>query len=266
MKKIVCTIVLGFLLAPLFSKVIFAQDANELKILNQYQRFGFVAGPALYNRAELKPQFGSGTFKNFPIWGFNAGFEYDFYPEKRWSFITGLFVAKEPIYKAQVYFVDGDIFENYGESIEDFKAYAIVSFSVPVYISLKKKLWNRVYGQLRTGLKVMYLPPGDAYTSMTYTNQDIGITKEVWGIKAQSQDYSYYGSFIVGCGISWAAKRFLIKTNMIYVMNFQPTMFGEYQFDNLLITEHSRGYYTLTGNYIALLFTFHFNKPKDKWN
>ncbi len=50
---------------------------------------GIIAGPVLYNKATITPQYGDYTFENKPILGFNAGIEYDFYPDAKWSFITG---------------------------------------------------------------------------------------------------------------------------------------------------------------------------------
>jgi hypothetical protein len=253
-------IMVGVILTIIFSNNIYSQHLSELMPLNKYQKFGWMVGPAFYNRAQLDPQYGSATFKNYPIPGFNAGFEYDFRPNKRWSIISGFTVAKEPIYKVKFHFPEGDIYPNYPESSDKLKAYAIVSFSVPIYISIKKRIGDKAFGQLRTGLKLMYFPPGDAYTSATFHSLEQDMSKEVWGIKASSQDYSYYGSYIIGGGVNWMFKKLLLKTNLIYVWNFTPTIEGEYQFDHLLITEKSRGDYTLSGNYLALLFIIHFQK------
>ncbi len=253
----------GLFLTIFFSNQIYSQDNNELKPLKKYHRFGWMIGPAIYNNAHINPQYGSATFKNYPILGFNAGFEYDFRPDKRWSIISGLTVANEPIYSFYVYFPKGDIFADYPDVDHRLKGYANISFSVPLYISIKKRIWENAYAQLRTGIKIMYFPSGDAYTSIMFINQELGTSKEVWGIKASSQDFSYYGSYIIGGGVNWMFKRLLLKTNLIYFWNFTPTITGEYQFDHLLITEKSRGDYTLSGNYLALLITFHFKKRRQ---
>jgi hypothetical protein len=38
-------------------------------------------------------------------------------------------------------------------------------------------------------------------------------------------------------------------------MNFQNAMEGEYLFDNMFMSERSRGDYKLSGNYLGLLFS-----------
>ena len=79
-----------------------------------------------------------------------------------------------------------------------------------------------------------------------------------------TQEFEYYGGCEIGGGILWAANKFLLKANIIYIMNFQPIMIGEYQYGNLVNEPPSRGDYTLSGNYLALMFTFHFNKSKSE--
>ncbi len=104
---------------------------------------------------------------------------------------------------------------------------------------------------------------GSASGTVVFANDDEA--REVYGLRLTTQEFEYYGSLVLGTGVLWTAKKFLLKTNVVYVMNFQPIMIGEYQFANLEISEPTRGDYTLSGNYLALSFTFHFNKPKDKW-
>ena len=70
------------------------------------------------------------------------------------------------------------------------------------------------------------------------------------------------GSFIIGSGISYALNRTLLKTDLIYVINFQKAMEGEYLFDNMEVSPPSGGYYELFGNYLGILVTVNLIKKK----
>jgi len=96
-KKILS--MMGVFLIIVFTPEVFSQNVSEYHGLKKYRKWGIIIGPTLYNRATLEPQYGDYTFENKPMLGFNAGFEYDFYPDRKWSFITGLIVAMEPAYK-----------------------------------------------------------------------------------------------------------------------------------------------------------------------
>ena len=67
----------GGILTIVFPLIIQAQQLTEYPELNKYRKWAFVAGPVLYNRASITPQYGDYTFENLNIPGFNVGFEYD---------------------------------------------------------------------------------------------------------------------------------------------------------------------------------------------
>lgn len=256
----------GFILTIVFVSGAMAQSNNEYSILKKYRKWGVVVGPVLYNRAELEPQYGDYTFENKPMWGFNAGFEYDFYPARKWSFITGLLVALEPAYSIEYSFKKEDIYPQFtDEWVDSDKMYAMTSFSVPLLVRLNIHAGNKVFVNFRTGFKAMYFPSGSASMSVTFHNEDGTESREMFGLRAESPYNSFQGSFIIGSGISYASKRILLKASMIYVMNFQNEMEGEYLFDNMFVSSRSYGYYKLSGNYLGLLFSVSLAKKKEKW-
>ena len=256
----------GFILTIAFAHNIFGQNTNEYYALKKYRRWGIVAGPILYKRATLEPKYGEYTFENKPIWGFNAGFEYDFYPDRKWSFITELLVALEPAYSIEYSFKKEDIYPQFTDGcVDSDKMYAITSFSFPLLVRLNIHAGNKVFVNFRTGLKAMYFPSGRASMSVTFHNEDDTESREMFGLQAESPYNSFQGSFIIGSGISYALKRLLLKANMIYVMNFQNEMEGEYLFDNMFVSPRSYGYYKLSGNYLGLLFSVSLAKKKEKW-
>lgn len=254
-----------FLFMVVFSSHICAQNVPEYKGLQQYRNWGVTMAAALYDKAELSQQYGAQDFKNFKTVSFNAGFEYDFYPEKAWSFQTGLFIGYEPAYNIEYTIAKEDVITPLDDDEQKAKAFGTYSFSIPLYFSLQKKVGKNIYAYVKTGLRYMRYTYGSASFSAFYTSEDGSEVHENFGLRLKTQEFENYGSWIIGVGTSFAAKNFLLKTNLLYVMNFQPIMFGEYQFANLEVSEPTRGDYTLSGNYFALSFTIHFNKPKDKW-
>ena len=257
--------IVGGILTIVFPLITQAQQRAEYPELNEYRKWEFVAGPVLYNRATLTPQFGDYTFNNKPILGFNAGFVYDFHPDAKWSFITGLYCAIEPVYNVQFTLKEIDIYDYFGGDYTDHvKMYSILSFSFPLLLRLNIQLGNRTFISFLTGFKAMYFPSGDAEMTYAITSQDLSETREVFGLKLESPENSIQGSFILGSGFSYAMDKVLLKTNLIYVMNFQNTMSGEYQFANLLTSPDTRGYYNLSGNYLGLLFSVSLKKGKKK--
>jgi hypothetical protein len=255
----------GVLLTIVLGSGVLAQGNSEYQALAKYRKWGIVAGPVFYNSAKIYPQYGDYTLENKPMWGFNAGFEYDFYPDRKWSFITGLLVAKEPVYNVHYRIYNKDLYTGYdGDLVDNYKSYAIVTFSAPLLVRLNLQAGNHTFLNFLTGLKVMYFPSGDAYYSYTISNEDNTESREVFGLNLHSQDFSFYGSFVIGTGISYTMRKVLLKTNIIYVMNFQNTIEGEYQFGNLLTSPPTRGDYELSGNYLGLLFSVSLAKSKDK--
>jgi len=81
MKQSAC-----ILLFILMMQIGLAQSKNEYPELRKFRKWSLVAGPVLYNKAKISPQYGDYTFDNKPMWGFNAGFEYDFFPLHSSSF------------------------------------------------------------------------------------------------------------------------------------------------------------------------------------
>jgi hypothetical protein len=264
-RLIIKIALLSILLSNAFLKTVFSQEQKVYYELSKYSKWSFVAGPVVYNKAELTPQYGDLTFENKSMWGFNAGVMYDFYPDRKWSFLTGLIVAKEPIYSV-VYEIDkNDLYSSYTENLTgEAKMYALYTFSSPIIINLNLKTGKRTFTNLSTGLKIMYFPSGEAEYTLAISDEELSDYREIFGLKLESPENSFQGSFVIGTGFSYALEKVLLKANLIYVMNFQNTISGEYQFANLFTSPNTRGYYDLSGNYLGLLFSVSLKKSKKE--
>jgi hypothetical protein len=264
--KIIKIIAGTILLNIALNSGLFAQGNKEYPVLSKFSKWGIVAGPVLYNSAKIYPQYGDYTFDNRPIWGFNAGIEYDFNPDRKWSLTTGLILAYEPVYKIHYCIKEEDLYPEYTEdAVDKAKMYAMLSFSAPLLVRLNIQVDKKIFANFSTGLKVMYFPSGDASFSLMFHNGDGTEAREVFGLRLESPDNAFQGSFVIGTGMSVLLDKILLKSNLIYVMNFQNTITGEYQFGNLFTSPPARGDYELSGNYLGLLFSVSIAKNKNKY-
>jgi hypothetical protein len=224
-----------------------------------------VAGPVLFDKATLSPQYGDLSFDNKPIIGFNAGFEYDFYPEKKWSLNTGLLIGLEPIYNLKVSIDIKDLYQTYeSDVVVKTRKYSIISFSTPILVRLNIQALRKLFLNFSTGLKVVYFPTGESELYITIVNEDDTESRQVFGLRLKSPENAFQGSFVIGTGCSYVLDKVLLKANLVYVMNFQNTISGEYQFGNLFSSPPTRGYYNLSGNYLGLLFSASLKKGWGK--
>lgn len=250
-----------FLTMVIYSYTV-AQNRVDYPEMVKYRKWSFEAGPVFYNKARITPQYGNYTFKNRIIPGYNWGFEFDFHPEYKWSFIIGLIMAKEPALSIKYHILKQDLYSQYTEDmIDHHRMNAIVTFSVPLLYRLTIPSSGKSYLTFKTGIKLMYFPEGNISFGLHIVNADGTETREIFGIKAHSQESPLYESFVISTGLAFPLHKILIKANAMYVMNFQNTMEGEYLFDNLLTSTASRGTYKLSGNYLGLIVTVNLVQP-----
>ncbi|MBK9291787.1 MAG: hypothetical protein IPM52_09200 [Bacteroidetes bacterium] len=265
MVRILKIALLGLLLSNAFLKTTFAQEQIVYYELSKFSKWSFVAGPVLYNKAELTPRYGNLTFENKSMWGFNTGVLYDFYPDRKWSFQTGLLVAKEPIYSVTFKILKEDLYSEYQEDlIDSYRSYALYTFSFPLFLHLNLQTGKKTFTSFITGFKAMYFPNGSSDLVVSISNEELSDYREIFGLKLKSPENSFQGSFVIGTGFSYALEKVLLNANLIYVMNFQNTISGEYQFAHLFTSPDTRGYYDLSGNYLGLLFTVSLKKSKKQ--
>lgn len=245
----------------------FAQNNKYYPELSKYSHWSIIAGPALYNKAKLYPEYGEYTFENRPIWSFNAGFEYDFIPDGKWSFTTGIIVGYEPVYNIEYRIKKEDIYSHFTEDcVNETKMYAMPSLSFPLLARLNIQLSKKMFSFFTTGLRALYFPSGSASLTQVFHNSDQTEAREVFGMRMDSPDNAIQGSFEIGTGLTFPINKVLLKSSVIYVMNFQNIMEGEYLFDNMFVSPRSYGQYELSGNYLTVLVSVSLMKSKRKLN
>lgn len=246
------------------SNIMHGQNKTIYKDLQNYGRFGFLVGPALYQKAEIKPVFGQYTIEPKMAPSFNAGFSYDFHPDKLWSFQVGLYVGHEPDDYTDVTILANEIPGLEDDEVFSNRSKAFFSLSIPMTLRIQKRLGNKIYGQLKGGIRLLNFQSGSSSTGITFhMGEDSENEFPVYYMESRTLSTNYYGSLLLGGGVSWASKWFLLRTDLMYVANTQPILQGRYLFHNM-ISEDSGGEISLSGNYFALWLTFHIKRLKDR--
>jgi len=264
MTRIFADFFILFLLIFLLYNSLFAQELNRFPALSNYSKWSIVAGPALYSKAKLYPQYGDYTFDNKLIWSFNAGIEYDLIPDGKWSFTTGILMGFEPVYNIRYRIKEEDIYPEYTEDCTgDAKMYANPSFSFPLLARLNIQVNDKTFAYFTAGLRALYFPSGEAEFTLRLSSPELDESREVFGIRLYSPENELQGSFVIGTGIMLPVKRILLKSSLKYTINFQNIIEGEYLFDNLFVSPDSRGEYELSGNYLALMVSLSFSRRNN---
>ena len=263
-KSLKYNIIVMLVVTIIFNNKLFSQENTTYSNLDNYYKWGIVVGSSVYDKAKIEKTFGDYTFTNRNPLSYNIGLEYDFYPSKKWSFVTGLWITKEPLYNIKYRIFQKDLYPHFTEDLVDYSmGYGIPTFSFPLLLRYNLKASQNIYFNFFSGLKAMYFPPGTSYYGVEISKEDFSDVREIFGLKMESQDFSFYGSFVIGAGASFARKKVLLKARAIYVMNFQNTINGEYQFGNMFSSPPARGTYELSGNYIGILLTANLKKSKN---
>ncbi len=240
-----------------------AQKPIDYANLTRFSKWSVVVGPKFYFKARTESYYGDYTFKNRIIPAYNFGFEYDFRPALKWSVISGLILTKEPVYSIKYRIYQKDLSLHYTEDlIGRYKSYALYTFSFPLLCRLNLPTNHNSYITLSSGIKFMYFPYGESYFGQEISDDSMTKTIEIFGLNLHSQKYSLYESFMLSTGFTFIGKKLLFKPSVTTVINFQPTIIGEYQFGNLLSSPPARGRYKLSGNYVS--FNLAIGMPKRK--
>lgn len=253
MKKIILVVILFF-------SISLNAQTKRFEELEKYSRLGILIGGDLYNKAKIEREYGELTFKNLPIPSYSFGFEYDLFPQNRWSVITGLNFSRDPLSNFEYSFEAKDIPDLWPNGLKDqASGYSYITSSIPVILSFKARISNKVFLELRAGLKAKYYKNGFAEQTVSFI--DDTITRTVFGLRMENTNINnWYGSFVFGAGMNFLTKWSLIKVNLEYNYNFQNPIEGEYLFDNLLVSKRTYGKYYLSGNYLGLNVLFHLNR------
>ena len=240
-----------------------AQHENNLSSFNNYGKWGYSITPLLYNKASITRNFGNAILHNRSTPSFQIGVIRHFYRDKSWSFNTGVNLTLLPLYNLFFTLKNEDVFDDFGGE-EFFKDYAYLYFSIPLNLEFKKQLSKTVYYNVSLGINIYYLTDSRQELIFTLHNQNNTEAREVFALFQETQNNKIQASAVISTGFYFMFNRFMLQTNIVYNKNFQNLWEGEYQFGNLLVSEPTRGNYTISGDFIGLSTTVYFKKRTRK--
>jgi len=255
----------------LFFIIAFLASANaqtdSIKPIKKYRAWSITTGPLMYFAGQTSQESGEYTITNSPILSYTAGIDLRIVSLKKSFFSIGLHTNKEPVFRTHYKIDRKDIPSFYESGIEDKDyMYSINSFSLPVHYNFTFLTNNNYSLSILTGARVIYFPPGEGSLIVAVNNEDETEIIEIFGIKAKSPNQLFHSSILLGAGIAFPRDKVRWSADLVCNINFKPLMTGEYLFDNLMVSPRSSGKYTLSGNYIGLVFRMNLIKSKKETN
>ena len=240
---------------------------NDLEVFSEYRKWGFSIIPVLYNKGKTTKDYGFLDLKTKRMYSFQIGVERHFWNTKKWGASVGFKVGLLPYSNHSFYLKAEDIPNDFGEYEES----TITEFSqpyiiIPINVEYKKKIAKKSYFNMSIGVN-MNIGISSRDESVTrFISEELGEVIEIREVFAHylftPEGVQYSATF--SAGVYFVLKKCLIRTNILYNKNFKNVWRGEYQFGNLLVSEPTRGDYTVSGDYFGLSTTVFFKKRNKK--
>jgi len=240
-------------------------NSKEFEVFNNYGKWGYSLTPILYNKASITKDFGETILENKATLSFEIGVNYHFWRAKRWSLNTGINLNLLPAQNASFSLRKEDVHDSFNGFQEKVKSYGHLNFSFPINAEFKMPINNNKFFNINTGVSFYYMLTRRRNESIiSLVNTGINETREVFGIYQVTQDNKLQISAIFSAGLYIILKNYMIQTNLVYNKSFQNLWEGEYQFGNLLVSEPTRGNYTVSGDFIGISTTVYFKKRQKR--
>lgn len=247
--------VLGFLFSIILGTSAFSQEKHIYQELSNFSNFSFYVGNEFYTQAKFTPDSDEASYREKINTLFNPqiGFLYTLYPDRMWSFQTGIMVGIERTFLKHE--MNTDIPE---ETVTaETSIYNKCHLSIPLILNMNLKLGKKVFANLNAGLKMTYLPLDDGH--FYYGNSE---EEKDFELVYTAPENPIQGSFITGIGLSFPLKKVILKANVTYSINFQSNMVGQYI--DFTSDTPSTSEFKYSGNHFGLTFAIGFKKCKAK--
>lgn len=251
------------LLSLLFSFTAAAQffkNPEQYPAFKNYKHWGIYYANVFNKKATTTRDYGEYVMDNKVPFSFNFGFEKMLYPERRFAFKTGFLIDMAPVAESTVTFKPEDIYPEFGGYTDEIKYYRFL-ITIPLLVEVKKQMSEHIYFNLETGLHLTIQPSGSFDFHILLVSEEKQEAREVFAVYADNPDKKWiYPNLIISPGLYFAESWGLVQANIIYQNTLINYYTGEYQFGNLIKSPPTRGNYKLSGDYIGVSLSFHFNK------
>lgn len=238
--------------------------SNDLEVFNDYSKWGYSITPVLYNKASTTRDYGTTVLKNKSMPTIIFGVKRHFFRNRELSINLGIDLSLMPLTNLSFDLMPKDVYSQFNGLNHSEHEFAYLFLALPIKIEYKRKLFNNIFFSFESGIKLMSLTKGSYEPVVRVINEDETEVREVFALRQRTQDKQLQTSMIFSTGVYFVLKKCIIQTNIVYNKTFQNLWKGEYQFGNLLVSEPTRGNYTVSGDFIGLSTTVYFKKRQKK--
>ncbi len=111
----------------------------------------------------------------------------------------------------------------------------------------------------------MIFPPAEDGVSYWFHDEVNSVEAEVFASYVKTTDNDFFQTSLqMGAGVYFLFDKMMVHTNILYNKSFKDLFQGEFQFGYLDVSKPTRGYYTVSGDYLGLSATIYLKKRVKK--
>lgn len=228
--------------------------------VEHFQRLQPAISGALYLPAETFVFQGEKELVSLPNYGLQIGFEFDFWPAKRWSIISGFMLFRQPVHHSRFEFSAEELGpQEEEELIARERGTFPTSFKIPLNLRYQSKIGENSYLDFRVGTFFQWLPEAN-YEFDFISGPPEGPSRKLFQLQAGSRERYGQVGFTLSNGIILIKENHLMKLLAGFHFFGRDIFEGEYAFVN--IPQSSSGTYRMSGNHFSLTFVFSWIRNK----
>ncbi|WCM41245.1 hypothetical protein MG290_09775 [Flavobacterium sp. CBA20B-1] len=203
---------------------------------NNYGSWSFGGSYYFQQKDKKTAIYGDYDYDEKPMNGFAFSVRKTFNKAGRFSYITGITLNFNTVYKFSVELPQEDI--NSTVFTEDFKATYTpmdkrMNFSIPFLVQYKTPISRKVFFNVQTGIDLLYMQSGGADRTLIINDINNNEIPRFYYESYSKSDIGLYQNAVVSPGFYFMFESFMIQTNLVY----QKTLISHYEgfmyFDNL---------------------------------
>jgi len=269
MEKIKITHSISLSLVLLFSWSLYSQTYSKRDHMHIYRKWGLFFSFNRFEQAKTYEEYGNQLVKmnNDTRLGQSYGLSYDFYQKNNWIFSSIFHMGLQHVFSHSFTISTKEFANSISPLIisvplasDSYKPSYDLRFTANYHIFISRSNLLRITG----GIKLMYFSDKSSpYLTASYEDK---ISPEIifYKTKIQRLNGPFYGSIVIGAGMSWGSDRLQLQTNLVYILNLQDIYQEKYLFTNLVTSPDFGATQRVSGNYLSLQFVLKLIKPRKK--
>lgn len=251
------------IIALLISYNGFSQNIKYYPEFNNYGSWSF-DGSYYYQQKDKQTEiYGDYTYDAKYMNGFAFSLRKTFNKAGRFSYITGLTLNFNTVYKYDVFLPREDI--NSPIFNEDLKfTYTPMdkrmNFSVPVILQYKSQMSRKVYFNIQVGVDLLYMEAGGADRTLIINDIADNEIPRFYYESYSREDVKFYPNAVISSGFYFMFNKFMVQTNIVYQKALISQYKGFMYFDNLKPNGKTLIENEKSGDYLGISLQLFFSK------